>query len=115
MMQVTVTSPYADLASLDGRTLDFDLALQLPDGQIVRPERLVRWRSGDMSSNYEDSCDRDERAKSPVGVDLVTIWRPILVFTAFSCVLLALAFWLPRMMWPPTPPDDLRPVRRNAG
>jgi hypothetical protein len=115
IMRVTVASPYADLASLGGRTLDFDLALQLPDGEIMRPERLVRWRSGDMSPTFEESCDRDERANSPAGVALVTIWRPILVFLAFSCVLLVLALWMPRIFWPPAPPDDLRPVRRSGG
>jgi hypothetical protein len=113
--EATFPSPYPDLASLNGRTIDFDFALPASDGQAIKPERLVRWRSGDLSANFDDICTQDERAKSNPRLDLTTVWRPIVVFLLFALVLAATVFLVPRFMWPPAPPANFGPVRRSAG
>jgi Mg-chelatase subunit ChlD len=114
-LQVTIASPFPDLASLTGRSLDMDVTWALPGEQYAQTEKPLKWNAGDMGVSYEGVCDDAERRAVPRTWEWISVWRPALVFVALGAVLLVMWLWVPRLIWPPTPSSGIRPVRSNLG
>jgi Mg-chelatase subunit ChlD len=101
----TFQSPWADRASLAGRTLAIRTDIRLQDGTSLASEP-VTWSPPQMNEPvYEGECSEAERAAlfdktTPSGPHWLTILRPILVFLGFGSVLIILWFWVPRLVWP---------------
>ena len=85
ILQVTAVSPYADLASLSGRFLDFAVSWKGQDRTSA--DGSVRWASGDMGAVFSDLCDPTERRNAPRQWSSVPQWRPILAFLSYLGVM----------------------------
>jgi hypothetical protein len=100
----TIASPWPDRSSLEGRTLHFKAALNLPDQRVFQSEEQL-WQAPQMSvPSFDGKCDADE-LKAALQIDQptagwLTIVRPLLVFVGFATLLFVLWFWLPRLIWP---------------
>lgn len=103
---VTFNSPrWPDRASLAGRTLHISARISLPSGQALAPGESI-WAAPQLGTPiFAGKCTSEERraqfAKINVpAVDWTSIVRPVLVFAGLSLLLVALWFWVPRLIWP---------------
>lgn len=110
ILQVTGVSPYPDLASLGGRSVDFAVSWQRSDG--TKTEGFLRWASGDMGAVLSAACDATEKRKAPKYWSSMPQWRQIGVFLGCSGLLAIAMFLVPRQVWR-TAPAGIRPVRRG--
>ncbi len=106
-LNVTFLSPWADRASLAGKSLPVSMKLTLPNGQEYDSAATV-WSTPQMGTPvYEGRCGPAELKavlKAPATQTSSSGWwpivRPLLVFFGVGAVLLAMWFWVPRLMWP---------------
>jgi Ca-activated chloride channel family protein len=105
-LQVTLTSPWPDRASLAGKSMRVSLSLNLPNGQKIDSEETV-WSTPQMGLPiYEGTCDAAELKALLANPDVPTgggwwgLARPILVFVGIGALILVLWFWVPRLVWP---------------
>jgi hypothetical protein len=122
-IQATFASPWADRASLAGRTLHVGMSLKLPGGQEMRSNELV-WSTPQMGVPlFDGKCEAPELkamlAHPPArGSDWWALVRPVIVFVSIGATILVLWFWVPRLVWPEQYIGDIvasSPGRRWAG
>jgi Ca-activated chloride channel family protein len=119
-IQATFQSPWADRASLAGRSLTIRATLKLPSGQEVSSKDLT-WSPPQIGAPlFEGKCDTAElKAILSPGAGPApdagwwTLVRPILVFVSLGAAILILWFWIPRLVWPDQYIGNL-PVRASA-
>ena len=111
-LTVTVASPWEDQASLEGRSVDFDVVWRLPDGSVLQPPRLVRWTSGALGAFYGGECTSAERRAAAPQSASIYIWRPLVVFVVFGALWAVALFLAPNWFWPGPGAPDIQPVRR---
>jgi Mg-chelatase subunit ChlD len=103
-IQATFTSPWADRASLAGKTLHVSVQLKLPTGQLLSSDQRI-WSTPQIGVPlYESHCDTDEmralvQSAPPPGTGWMSVLRPVLVFLGLGTLLLILWFWIPRLIW----------------
>jgi len=104
-IQATFASPWADRASLAGRTLHVSLRLKLPGGQVLDSEQKA-WSTPQIGVPvFEGKCGPEEmrallqQKNAPTGSGWMSTLRPILVFLGLGTLLLILWAWVPRLIW----------------
>ena len=119
-LTATVSSPWPDRASLAGRTLHVTAELTLPSGQTLNSDPKP-WSAPAIGLPlYEGRCSADEMKallqKPPTGTNgWMSILRPILIFSGGCALLLAMWFWVPRLVWPEQYIGELPPAGRWMG
>ncbi len=105
-LNVTFLSPWADRASLAGKNLPVSMKLALPNGQEYASTAAV-WSAPQMGTPvFEGRCGPAELKavlKDPGQTSSSGWWpvvRPLLVLFGIGAVLLAMWFWIPRLIWP---------------
>lgn len=105
-LHVTFLSPWADRASLAGKSIHARMLLRLPNGQDLESEETV-WSTPQMGTPvFEGSCGPAELKAVIVAPGAaesggwMSTLRPVLVFIGLGALLLALWFWVPRLVWP---------------
>ncbi len=104
-IQATFASPWADRASLAGRTLHVAVRLMLPNGQELASQ-AKSWTTPEIGVPlFEGKCEPEEMKailqKSVAGGSgWMSVLRPVLVFLGLGTLLLVLWFWIPRLAWP---------------
>jgi von Willebrand factor type A domain len=100
----TIASPWDDRASLEGRSLRVKARLSLPGGAPVDSGEQL-WSAPQIGiPAFEGKCDTEElKAALPIPAGAqswLSMVRPVLVFFGLGTLLLALWFWVPRLIWP---------------
>jgi len=105
-LHVTFLSPWADRASLAGKNIRARMLLRLPSGQDLESEETV-WSTPQMGTPvFEGGCGPAELKAVMVAPGAaesggwMSTLRPVLVFIGLGALLLALWFWVPRLVWP---------------
>jgi Mg-chelatase subunit ChlD len=103
-IRATFISPWADRASLAGRTLQISVRLKLANGQELLSNQIT-WATPQMGiPPFWGVCEKDEKDALYSRVPLtetgfMSVLRPVLVFLGLGCLLLILWFWIPRLVW----------------
>ncbi|HZS50074.1 MAG TPA: vWA domain-containing protein [Bryobacterales bacterium] len=105
-IQATFTSPWADRASLAGKTLHVRLSLKLANGEQISSNEIV-WSTPQMGVPlFEGKCEAPEmkallaQATPPSTGGWWALLRPVLVFVSIGVTILVMWFWVPRLVWP---------------
>lgn len=104
-LTATMLSPWPDRASLAGRTLHIKAQLTLPSGQTLSSATLL-WSAPAIGLPiYEGRCSPAEmeallKQTSPGTNGWLSVLRPLVVFAGLCALLLAMWFWVPRLVWP---------------
>jgi hypothetical protein len=78
--------------------------LTLPDGKVLQSADQV-WSAPQMGIPvFAGKCVAEEEravlASGPAAVEAISVIRPVAVFCGLGLLLIALWFWVPRLIWP---------------
>lgn len=104
-VQATFASPWADRASLAGRSMHVIVKLKLPTGETLTSAEKI-WETPQVGVPLmEGKCEAPELLAAihldpPSGSGWMALLRPVLVFAGLGVLLLILWFWVPWLVWP---------------
>ena len=104
-VQATFASPWADRASLAGRSMHVVVKLKLPTGETLTSAEKI-WETPQVGVPLmEGKCEAPEllaaiHLSPPGGGGWMALLRPVLVFAGLGVLLLILWFWVPWLVWP---------------
>jgi hypothetical protein len=104
-LEVTFLSPWTDRASLAAHDPMFTVTMKLPDGQELQSSSL-RYIAPAMGTPMAAAHATPEEleallaSRPPAASGWDMLLRSLLVFVGFATLLIALWFWVPRLVWP---------------
>src|SRR5262249_54477290 len=104
-LEVTFLSPWADRASLAGRSIRFKANLVLADGSSVASNEAIFGTPQVGLPLYSGKAGVDElaalnRQMKSNETGWLTLLRPVFVFLGLGALLVVAWFWIPRLVWP---------------